>query len=283
MSSNGRTRREPSAEGVGAYLRRARQAKNITLEQVAHITKINIAYLYAIENDEFDKLPAPAFARGFLRLYAQCVGVDPDEIVLRFNRTLQDEEHAASHDRTARRLRLSWKLVAACAIGGVCLVVLLVLTSTVRKIPEAPVQETRPAPPRDHVIEEPVAISEPQDQEVVTDVPSEPKEQEDQKNDEHGSVSSVSSATEARQETPQPVVLLVHAHERTWLRVVIDHRPPFEVMLQPGDQVRWDAAEKVRLRIGNAGGIRITCNGVTMERLGKSGEVIEREFPTPSE
>jgi cytoskeleton protein RodZ len=62
---------------VGITLRLAREEKKISLEQVYQATKIRLGYLRAIENDAFDELPSRAQARGFIRLYAEYLGLDP--------------------------------------------------------------------------------------------------------------------------------------------------------------------------------------------------------------
>jgi cytoskeleton protein RodZ len=66
---------------VGATLRRARMRKGLTLEQLARATKISVPALDALENNDFDRLPATIYTRGFLRVYAREVGLDPEETV----------------------------------------------------------------------------------------------------------------------------------------------------------------------------------------------------------
>ena len=61
---------------IGEELKRARERKEIMLEDVAHETKINLDYLKAIEAGEFNFLPQ-AYVRAFIRSYAQKVGLDP--------------------------------------------------------------------------------------------------------------------------------------------------------------------------------------------------------------
>lgn len=65
----------------GAWLRRQREAREISLREVAEKTKISLRYLEAMEEDRFEVLPAPVFAKGFLREYARYVGLSPDEVV----------------------------------------------------------------------------------------------------------------------------------------------------------------------------------------------------------
>jgi len=62
---------------TGTTLRLRREEKKLTLEQVSTETKIRNNYLQAIENDQLSALPSLAQARGFIRLYANFLGLDP--------------------------------------------------------------------------------------------------------------------------------------------------------------------------------------------------------------
>jgi len=66
---------------VGQNLQRKREEKNIPLQHVAEVTRITLSNLQALERDEFYRLPAEFFARGFLRNYAKVVDLDPEEVI----------------------------------------------------------------------------------------------------------------------------------------------------------------------------------------------------------
>ncbi len=70
--------------GIGMELRDARLARGVTIDDAQRATRISRRYLEALEAEDFAALPAPVFARGFLRSYAQFLGIDPTELVLRF-------------------------------------------------------------------------------------------------------------------------------------------------------------------------------------------------------
>jgi cytoskeletal protein RodZ len=73
----------------GEELRRERKLRGIRLREVADATKINLRYLEALEGNEFEHLPGAVFNRGFVRAYAQYIGVDPDAMV---NAYLHEEQ-----------------------------------------------------------------------------------------------------------------------------------------------------------------------------------------------
>ena len=66
---------------LGERLQVAREAKELTVEQVAEATKIPLNYLYALEEETFEVFTSDLHARGFLRNYAAFLGLDPEETV----------------------------------------------------------------------------------------------------------------------------------------------------------------------------------------------------------
>lgn len=70
--------------GIGAELRDGRMARGVTIDDAQRATRIARRYLQALEDEDFEALPAPVFARGFLRSYAQYLRLDPTELVSRF-------------------------------------------------------------------------------------------------------------------------------------------------------------------------------------------------------
>ena len=71
-------------DSIGAYLRRERELRHLSLEELVQITRIPLRMLQRIEDDKFDELPGEVFARGFLRAYARAVGLSPDAVLSRY-------------------------------------------------------------------------------------------------------------------------------------------------------------------------------------------------------
>ena len=85
-------------DGIGAELRAVREDIGATLAEFASQLRIREPYLGAIEDGRFDDLPGPVYAVGFIRSYADAVGLDGEEFVSRFKR-----ESAARPDQTRLR------------------------------------------------------------------------------------------------------------------------------------------------------------------------------------
>ena len=68
-------------DSIGSSLREARQARSLTLEQVARVTHVRAHYLQALEAGDISAIPSLAQARGFLRIYAGYLGLDAETLL----------------------------------------------------------------------------------------------------------------------------------------------------------------------------------------------------------
>jgi cytoskeleton protein RodZ len=87
---------------IGSTLREARMRERIDISEVEAQTKIRAKYLRAIENEEWDLLPGPIYAKSFLRTYSDYLGLDSRMLLDEFRRRY---EHPSEHDaRPAGRI-----------------------------------------------------------------------------------------------------------------------------------------------------------------------------------
>ncbi|HVZ34622.1 MAG TPA: helix-turn-helix domain-containing protein, partial [Polyangiaceae bacterium] len=73
---------------IGAYLRRERELRQVSLEELVQITRVPLKMLQHIESDQLDELPGDVFARGFVRSYARALGLDAGEVLAKFDRKI---------------------------------------------------------------------------------------------------------------------------------------------------------------------------------------------------
>jgi len=71
-------------ETLGQWLREKREARNISVEEIAAATKIVPRYLEALEADRLDLMPGGFFVKGIIRTYARAIGLDPEEVLERY-------------------------------------------------------------------------------------------------------------------------------------------------------------------------------------------------------
>jgi cytoskeleton protein RodZ len=87
---------------VGAYLRALRERQGVSIDEIARSTRVLHHYLEALESDDLASLPAPVFAKGFIRAYCQALGVPADEAI-----TLYEQRAAQIVRRTSPEQRTS--------------------------------------------------------------------------------------------------------------------------------------------------------------------------------
>ncbi len=71
---------EDATEFTGDFLRKIREYKSVDLERLSDMTKVSRLYLQAIESEDYDKLPASVYVRGFVFQYAKCLKLKPEVV-----------------------------------------------------------------------------------------------------------------------------------------------------------------------------------------------------------
>ncbi|MEX2007492.1 MAG: helix-turn-helix domain-containing protein [Candidatus Levyibacteriota bacterium] len=114
---------------AGERLKEERLAKGITLEEASQATKIRSSFLSYIEKSEYDRLPNGAYAQGFVRNYADFLGLSKKEVLALFRREFDENKtygvlpqgFGASVDFPLKK----FKLKQAVALGGLIFTALL--------------------------------------------------------------------------------------------------------------------------------------------------------------
>src|SRR5579871_247046 len=78
-----------ASDALGERFRAAREARGLSLSDVAEQIRIRSVYLSAIEEENWQAIGAPVYIRGFLRTYARFLGLDSEDVVAQFNGTAQ--------------------------------------------------------------------------------------------------------------------------------------------------------------------------------------------------
>jgi cytoskeleton protein RodZ len=82
----------------GETLKRERELRQISLREISEATKINLRYLDALERNDFRHLPGGVFNKGFVRAYAQFIGVDPEAMAMAY---LEEEQRQSAKAQRA--------------------------------------------------------------------------------------------------------------------------------------------------------------------------------------
>jgi cytoskeletal protein RodZ len=112
---------------LGSIFKDARAKTNKSLDDASKETKIAKKYLIAIENEEFDVFPGETYVIGFMRNYAQFLGLDPDDVVRRYKEYKIQEQPAPIEQLTARPRNTKRYMVLGTIGAAVLVVVIAVL------------------------------------------------------------------------------------------------------------------------------------------------------------
>jgi hypothetical protein len=109
---------------LGEILQRARQDRGITIEDAERATRIPRRYLEALEQENFSILPAPVYARGFLRSYSGYLGLDPGQLLPMFPVGHVDEPALEPLPQVTQPRTWSMSgIIAVAVVGGLILLV----------------------------------------------------------------------------------------------------------------------------------------------------------------
>ncbi|HEB72725.1 MAG TPA: helix-turn-helix domain-containing protein [Nitrospirae bacterium] len=266
-------------ETLGKYLVACRQKKGLAVEEVAQITRINPRLICAAETDRFEELPGRVFIRGFLRSYAEVVGVDGAELIKRFeslgmvdvDRSPQLISMPLHNDSTGTSVMMLY----AAIITALVIIVAVYLfgpqidadpplsvhkgdaalqpAQTAQKTPAAPMEaETAPAKDDDTTaVKE--AGGDPAQEAIQAAVT---KEEQEETTETRASVEPDTAIP-----ADLPYSLNIMAESDSWIRVVIDGEAEREIILRAGNSVTWKAKKGYLISIGNVAGTRMFLNG----------------------
>jgi len=99
MTGGGDTPAEPSAGAFGRWLLQERELRGLPRDEVARLTKLGPAIIEALESGDPGRMPPRAYVFGYLRAYAAAVGLDADDVVLRWQEVAGAEEEGESARR----------------------------------------------------------------------------------------------------------------------------------------------------------------------------------------
>ena len=279
-------------ETTGQLLKSRREEKRISLDQAAQETRIRLSYLKALEEDDLDSLPGSAYTKGFLHNYAQFLGIEELEEQYQQEQLLT---HLLPEEKRPGKLFGKKGILLA---GGILLVSVVSLflhyslnvpsPEAIKHIPKddlvAEKEVVLVLPPKEILEEEKVLAKElsqkleesednlaPEKEEEVL-APLE--EQEEQELDEI----PFTSTLPPKEREEQDLTLFVLATQEVWIRVVADRKDTFTYFLYPADKKTFRADDRIKIRIGNAGGLHLRLNNKDLGPLGKSGQVVNKVF-----
>lgn len=299
-------------ETLGKYLKTQRESKKISLREVAKNTRVRENILRAIEEDRHDLLPPATYVRGFLLAYAKYLKLDPNDVLLRYRGVLKEEpippssppptkskEKVPSTPRqktqqgipppappkpkqeikitqpqksereipftppSKRKQKVPWNIKQNYVVGGVilaCLIGFYFFSPYSSWLPVEPI------------------LQKPGIQERLPMVPSPPKVATTLVPEEKPVVKEESPFLPSSPPEKKPLSLQLKAVEETWVNLQVDDQSGKGMLFKPGEGISVQASSQIRMTLGNAGGLDLILNGKSLEKFGKSGEVLTLIF-----
>lgn len=229
---------------IGQDLKRERELRGISLKEIAESTKINIRFLRALEDDQFDALPGKFFTRGIIRGYAKYLGLEEESVLNKYHDALQflDQGEKEEEKICSQTLPMNIQNVIKIAAFGAAVIAVLVALFFIFRGKEAP-------PP----IQLPTTESTTQRDAVLPPPDTEPAEE--------------------IEEEIQELNLNISFHNDTWIQVYADGEQIYEGIKLPGGKLQVVAREELVIDVGNAGGLTYTLNNQRGKPFGQSGAV----------
>ena len=243
-------------------LKAAREFKKVTLEEISSTTKINVTFLQALEDGCWDILPEP-YIKGFLKAYAQCVGMNVFKVLKKYDELEKgiepsEEESAEGEQKLAPpepppppvRSRFpavkvrTYGLLYGLLVVAIVVIGIILLSGRDSDTSEEPTQAqqegTAPVTTDTSAIQEVVPVSPPSGGEAAI---------------------------------LEPFTVFASFEEPCYVEIVLDDSVSRDYLFQAGQSRTWRPIKSLWLKIGNAGGARVAFNGKDLGVLGARNQV----------
>ncbi len=277
-------------EDFGEEIRREREQREVTLEQLANVTRVSVRQLEALEAGRFSQLPAKVFARGFVRAVALHLGLDVEKTAAAFSHVYDNWQKAelaargAAHSRmrvfspsSAPRRSLSYRTTIAgwglALVLGLITLGYAIWKSKNMKAPDiSGPADGRVAVPASgpQSLNLPPAIA--ADSTALAPEPAPPVAPATPL-DQKVPVLPVASPGPAAVGEAQLTLTLTFSKD-CWTEVMVDGKVEVAELCRGGTVREFRGGQKFTLTLGNAGGVAVAVDGKVLSALGTEGQVV---------
>lgn len=276
----------------GENLRREREMRGVTLEEISAATKISVRFLKSIENEEFSALPGGLFNRSFVRAYARYLGLDEDPLLEEYQSAaktrgevdLSQFSPPRTYPRTDRHAnRTLWGVASA----AVLLIIGFGLWRHSHRPVTTPTVTKRVRPANSGPGDVPAANTAPHSsglasaaatKSLATQIESKPQAAKIKPAADGVLAATSSMATQLPKlppvtDTDGKLVLQIATTERSWMAIDADGKMVMQGMMDANTVKTFKADASFDVLTGNAQGVILTLNGQALKPLGREGEV----------
>lgn len=250
-------------DSFGERLKREREKRGVTLDDVSAATKIGTRMLRALEEEKFDQLPGGIFNKGFVRAYAQQLGLDEDQAVadyLAASGQTQPErlpESALTSFPLEIRDEMHPSPAAQIPWGWLALGLLVVALGSAlwsvrarKSVPELPAEAAPTAPPSNPAASAPKTPVQP------------------------GSPVVAPAGTAVMSTQPsRSFTVTIKANADSWIAVTVDGKQVMQDTLVSPAEKTLTAQKEITIKAGNIGALQLSFNGRVLPAQGDLAEV----------
>jgi cytoskeleton protein RodZ len=267
---------------IGRILEQRRKERGLSLEEVEQATKIRKRYLTGLEREDYAILPDAVYARGFLKTYANYLGLDGEALSrqLKIGRKTRRERGitytpkpesdfekpliSPSGLRGAQKRKISTSAVVTVIVAVLALAAVIGALYFVGRSVQASRESIPPSgetPPH-------------QEQQNVADKEKAPEDAVE------GKAGGEGGPADAKQSAPPDTLqVLVNVRERpSWILIRTDGTTVYEQVAQPGFSKTFEAEQRLYIKSGDAGAVTVKINGQDAGALGGAGEIVTRNY-----
>ncbi|MGM0453173.1 MAG: RodZ domain-containing protein [Thermodesulfobacteriota bacterium] len=245
------------AVSFGRYLKAIREHQGIALHTVAERICVNLWQLTLIEAEDHDRLPSEVYVKGILRAYAKQVGVDPDDVIERYNLNRAAYQQAAraeadiltSGKQSVSRMLLALSVLLVIVCGS--LYGFYALQNGIGAV------FSGQGPQENKSADKPAAAPETGGKDGV----------------------SRPAPRAVETQTKEKLSLTIDAVAETTINVQIDSKKYTKYRLEPNDEVQLEATRRFNLLISDADGVRLRLNGQPVNVPGEPGRSVNLVLP----
>ncbi len=249
-----------SKSGFGERLKRERELRGVSRDEVCTATRIGSRYLEALENEQWGTLPGGVFNRGFVRAVARFLGLDEDDLLAEYDHAISEQAHQVEPSVTSpvQQEPPRTRTVRFVLLASLCLIVLLGTGWLGWRWHYALHQATNDRIPVSSIVQ---AASQPDGtpasaSAVASGTAAPPT-----------AVSASPSGIEA-----QGLELKIEAGKETFVTVSTDGTKAFEGSMIAGQSRTFMAQNAIYISAKDAGALLLELNGQTLAPLGPPGQ-----------
>jgi cytoskeleton protein RodZ len=264
----------------GERLRREREMRGITLNEIGESTKISRRHLESLEKEDFESLPGGIFNKGFVRAYARYLGIDEEQAVADYSAAANEQEEPGDkfpleiHPEPNPKLnpkRSTLPLILA-LLALVAVLAVFWARNKGRSLESTDTSSSAPAG-TPHTAATPAPASPSPQPETPSPSPQIAPAAQSSPSFASRNPAEVMASANKTASPEHTFSVMVTAKEDAWVLLKADGKTVLSRKLNAGEQQSVRAGSRVVLVTGNAGGVDVSFNGKALGAVGNESQV----------